>query len=85
MSSSQSKSENQTKKELQNSWERERYFLPIGKAHMESILDASKAFISGAGAGVISKSSVAPCERIKILAQIERLNNRKRPIFQICL
>mgnify|MGYP005994728685 CR=1 FL=1 len=67
----------------QKSWERERWLLPIGKDNIDSIIDASKAFISGSGAGVLSKTSVAPMERTKVLAQIEQLRGTNRSIVTI--
>ena len=50
-----------------------------------ALVDAIKGFIAGAGAGVLSKSSVAPVERTKILAQIERLRGTNRSIPRIAL
>lgn len=66
----------------QKSWERGRFLLPIGKENVDSLIDASKSFISGAGAGVISKTSVAPMERTKMLAQTEanRGSIRRSPV-----
>lgn len=69
----------------QKSWERARFLFPIGKENIDSIVDVLKSFISGAGAGVISKTAVAPMERTKILAQTEAIRNSKRDISRIII
>jgi hypothetical protein len=41
------------------------------KSQWEEFVTAVKSFASGGGAGAISKTVVAPAERLKVLMQVE--------------
>ena len=55
------------------------------KANQDALIASIKSFIAGSSAGVISKSSVAPMERTKVLAQVERLRGTNRSITSIVI
>jgi len=65
-------------------WAGGKWFLVRDYSKLDKFADAVKSFIAGGGAGMLSKTVVAPAERLKVLLQTERLlKGTTTPVLQL--